>query len=225
MSVHSSVGCVPILRFGTGAAAALFAETGLRRMDRRLCPDGTAGGVEYLEPEDPGAARGRSLNHRRCQAVITSGKNAHVTIVIAVTDPGAAKNGIRAFIVPTTRQAKRSEKLGLNASDTPQIASNGMKIPAENRLGEEGGGYRIPLSNLEVGHIGIAAQSVGMAQAAFEAARDYAGERKAFGKPFAEHQAVAFRVADMPTKIEAARQLVWHAASLREVGIPCISVA
>ena len=100
-----------------------------------------------------------------------------------------------------------------------------MKIPFDNRLGEEGEGYRIALSNLEGGRIGIAAQSVGMARAAFEAARDYAGERKAFGKAIAEHQAVAFRLADMATQIEAARQLVRHAASLREAGIPCISQA
>ena len=146
-----------------------------------------------------------------------------------MTDPGAAKNGITAFIVPTDTPGyevlRVEEKLGLNASDTCQIAFNGMKIPVENRLGEEGEGYRIALSNLEGGRIGIAAQSVGMAQAAFEAARDYAGKRKAFGKAIAEHQAVAFRLADMATQIEAARQLVWHAASLREAGIPCISQA
>ncbi|HEX5935950.1 MAG TPA: acyl-CoA dehydrogenase family protein, partial [Pseudorhizobium sp.] len=114
---------------------------------------------------------------------------------------------------------------GLHASDTCQIAFNGMRIPAELRLGEEGEGYRIALANLEGGRIGIAAQSIGMAQAAFEAARDYARERKAFGKPIADHQAVAFRLADMATQIEAARQLVWHAASLREAQMPCLSEA
>ncbi|ODS55844.1 MAG: acyl-CoA dehydrogenase [Agrobacterium sp. SCN 61-19] len=230
MSVHSSVGCVPILKFGT--------EEQQQRFLPKLASGEWIGGFALTEPQAGSDASNLKTRARRegdhyvidgAKQFITSGKNGHVIIVFAVTDPGAGKNGITAFIVPTDTRGyevlRVEEKLGLNASDTCQIAFNGMKIPVENRLGEEGEGYRIALSNLEGGRIGIAAQSVGMAQAAFEAARDYAGERKAFGKAIAEHQAVAFRLADMATQIEAARQLVWHAASLREAGIPCISQA
>ena len=230
MSVHSSVGCVPILKFGT--------EEQQQRFLPKLASGEWIGGFALTEPQAGSDASNLKTRARRegdyyiidgAKQFITSGKNGHVIIVFAVTDPGAAKNGITAFIVPTDTPGyevlRVEEKLGLNASDTCQIAFNGMKIPVENRLGEEGEGYRIALSNLEGGRIGIAAQSVGMAQAAFEAARDYAGKRKAFGKAIAEHQAVAFRLADMATQIEAARQLVWHAASLREAGIPCISQA
>jgi len=230
MSVHSSVGCVPILKFGT--------EEQRQRFLPKLASGEWIGGFALTEPQAGSDASNLKTRARRegdhyvidgAKQFITSGKNGHVIIVFAVTDPGAGKNGITAFIVPTDTPGyevvRVEEKLGLNASDTCQIAFNGMKIPFENRLGEEGEGYRIALSNLEGGRIGIAAQSVGMAQAAFEAARDYAGERKAFGKAIAEHQAVAFRLADMATQIEAARQLVWHAASLREAGIPCISQA
>lgn len=230
MSVHSSVGCVPILKFGT--------EEQQQRFLPKLASGEWIGGFALTEPQAGSDASNLKTRARRegdhyiidgAKQFITSGKNGHVIIVFAVTDPGAGKNGITAFIVPTDTPGYQvlrvEEKLGLNASDTCQIAFNGVKIPVENRLGEEGQGYRIALSNLEGGRIGIAAQSVGMAQAAFEAARDYAGERKAFGKAIAEHQAVAFRLADMATQIEAARQLVWHAASLREAGIPCISHA
>ena len=230
MSVHSSVGCVPILKFGT--------EEQRQRFLPKLASGEWIGGFALTEPQAGSDASNLKTRARRdgghyiidgAKQFITSGKNGHVIIVFAVTDPGAGKNGITAFIVPTDTPGyevlRVEEKLGLNASDTCQIAFSGMKIPVENRLGEEGEGYRIALSNLEGGRIGIAAQSVGMAQAAFEAARDYAGERKAFGKAIAEHQAVAFRLADMATQIEAARQLVWHAASLREAGIPCISQA
>lgn len=230
MSVHSSVGCVPILKFGT--------EEQQQRFLPKLASGEWIGGFALTEPQAGSDASNLKTRARRegdhyvidgAKQFITSGKNGHVIIVFAVTDPSAGKNGITAFIVPTDTPGyevlRVEEKLGLNASDTCQIAFNGMKIPVENRLGEEGQGYRIALSNLEGGRIGIAAQSVGMAQAAFEAARDYAGERKAFGKAIAEHQAVAFRLADMATQIEAARQLVWHAALLREAGIPCISQA
>lgn len=230
MSVHSSVGCVPILKFGT--------EEQQQRFLPKLASGEWIGGFALTEPQAGSDASNLKTRARRegdhyvidgAKQFITSGKNGHVIIVFAVTDPGAGKNGITAFIVPTDTPGyevlRVEEKLGLNASDTCQIAFNGMKIPVENRLGEEGQGYRIALSNLEGGRIGIAAQAVGMAQAAFEAARDFAGERKAFGKAIAEHQAVAFRLADMATQIEAARQLVWHAASLREAGIPCISQA
>ena len=160
---------------------------------------------------------------------ITSGRNGHVVIVFAVTDPDAGKKGISAFIVPTDTPGyevvRVEDKLGQHASDTCQIAFNDLRLPADLRLGSEGEGLKIALSNLEGGRIGIASQSVGMARAAFEAARDYARTRVTFGKPIIEHQAIAFRLADMATRLEAARQLVLHAAQLREAGRPCLTEA
>lgn len=230
MSVHSSVGCVPILKFGT--------EEQKERFLPRLASGEWIGGFALTEPQAGSDASNLKTRARRdgdryvidgAKQFITSGKNGQMIIVFAVTDPDAGKKGITAFIVPTDTPGyeviRVEEKLGLHASDTCQIAFNEMRIPVDLRLGEEGEGYRIALANLEGGRIGIAAQSVGMAQAAFEAARDYARERKAFGKPIADHQAIAFRLADMAMQIEAARQLVWHAAALREAGMPCLSEA
>jgi butyryl-CoA dehydrogenase len=160
---------------------------------------------------------------------ITSGKTAQIAIIFAVTDPAAGKKGISCFCVPTDTKgyvvARLEDKLGQHASDTAQILFEDCQFPADCLLGNEGDGYRIALSNLEAGRIGIAAQSVGMARAALEAAVRYAKERVTFGKPIIEHQAVSFRLADMATKIEAARQLVWHAAILRDAGQPCLKEA
>jgi hypothetical protein len=160
---------------------------------------------------------------------ITSGKNAQIAIVFAVTDPAAGKKGISCFLVPTATPgyvvARLEEKLGQHASDTAQILFENCRIPADCLLGREGEGYRIALSNLEAGRIGIAAQSVGMARSALEAALRYAKERVTFGKPIVEHQAVNFRLADMATQIEVARQMVWHAAGLRDAGRPCLKEA
>ena len=160
---------------------------------------------------------------------ITSGKHADVAIVMAVTDKAAGKRGISAFLVPTKtpgyRVARLEEKVGQHASDTAQIAFEGCRIPVANLLGEEGQGYRIALSGLEGGRIGIASQSLGMARAAFEAALRYAKEREAFGHAIFEHQAVQFRLADMATRIEAARQLILHAAALKDSGQPCLKEA
>ncbi len=160
---------------------------------------------------------------------ITSGKHGDVAIVMAVTDKAAGKRGISAFIVPTKTPgyvvARLEDKLGQHASDTAQIVFEGCRVPAENRLGEEGQGLKIALSGLEGGRIGIGAQAIGMARAAFEAALAYAKDRVAFGKPIFEHQAVQFRLADMATQIEAARQLVHHAASLKDAGLPCLKEA
>lgn len=230
MSVHSSVGCVPILKFGN--------EDQKERFLPRLASGEWIGGFALTEPQAGSDASNLKTRARRdgnhyvidgAKQFITSGKNGQMIIVFTVTDPDAGKKGITAFIVPTDTPGyevvRVEEKLGLHASDTCQIAFNEMRIPMELRLGEEGEGYRIALANLEGGRIGIAAQAVGMAQAAFEAARDYARERKAFGKAIIDHQAVAFRLADMATQIEAARQLVWHAATLREAGMPCLSEA
>ena len=160
---------------------------------------------------------------------ITSGKNGDVAIVMAVTDKLAGKKGISAFIVPTNAPgysvARIEDKLGQHSSDTAQINLENCRVPAENLLADEGMGLKIALSGLEGGRIGIAAQSVGMARAAFEAALKYSKERVAFGKPIFEHQALQFRLADMATQIEAARQLIHHAASLKDAGVPCLKEA
>ena len=160
---------------------------------------------------------------------ITSGKNGDVAIVIAVTDKAAGKKGMSAFLVPTHTPgyvvARLEDKLGQHSSDTAQINFDQCRIPAANLIGAEGEGYKIALSALEGGRIGIAAQSVGMARAAFECALQYAKERESFGQPIFNHQAVGFRLADCATQIEAARQLSWHAASLRDAGLPCLKEA
>ena len=164
---------------------------------------------------------------------ITSGKNADVALVMARTDntadKAAGKKGISAFIVDTKTPgyivARLEEKTGQHASDTAQIVFENCRVPAANRIGDEGQGYRIALSGLEGGRIGIASQAVGMARAAFEAALAYAKERESFGQPLFNHQAVQFRLADMATQIEVARQMIWHAATLRDAGRPCLKEA
>lgn len=160
---------------------------------------------------------------------ITTGKHSQLAIVFAVTDKSAGKKGISCFLVPTDTPgyivSRIEEKMGQHCSDTATIVFENCRIPAENILGEEGKGYKIALSNLESGRIGIAAQSVGMARAALDAAIEYANERKTFGVELVQHQAVAFRLADMATQIEAARQLIFHAASLKDAGQPCLKEA
>jgi butyryl-CoA dehydrogenase len=160
---------------------------------------------------------------------ITSGKNGDVAIVMAVTDKAAGKKGISAFIVPTPTPgysvARIEDKMGQHASDTAQVIFENCRVPAANRLGEEGQGLKIALSGLEGGRIGIAAQSIGMARAAFEAALAYSKDRVAFGQPIFEHQAVQFRLGEMATQIEAARQLTHHAAALKDAGVPCLKEA
>jgi len=156
---------------------------------------------------------------------ITSGKNADITLVFAVTDKKAGKKGISAFIVPTNtagyQVAHIEKKMGQRASDTAQLVFDNLEVPVVNRLGNEGEGYKIALSQLEGGRLGIAAQCVGMARAAYKAALQYAKERATFGKHLIEHQTIAFRLADMATQLEAARQLIWHAAMLKQAGKPC----
>ena len=160
---------------------------------------------------------------------ITSGQQGDVAIVMAVTDKAAGKKGISAFVVPTAtpgyQVARVEDKLGQHSSDTAQIVFENCRVPAANRLGDEGQGLKIALSGLEGGRIGIASQSVGMARAAFEAALRYSKERVTFGQPIFNHQAVQFQLADMATQIEAARQLIWHAASLKDAGRPCLKEA
>ena len=160
---------------------------------------------------------------------ITSGKHGQVAIVIAMTDKAAGKKGMSAFLVPTDTPgynvARLEDKLGQHSSDTAQINFDACRIPAENLIGQEGEGYKIALGALEGGRIGIAAQSVGMARSAFDVALAYAKERQAFGGSIFNQQAVGFRLAECATQLEAARQLIWHAASLRDAGRPCLKEA
>lgn len=230
MSVHNSVACVPVLRYGTEAQKERF----LKAMARGEL----LGAFALSEPEagsDAANLRTRAARNGDgyvldgVKQFITSGKHADIVITFAVSDKPAGKKGISAFIVPTDSEGYRvtrvERKLGQHASDTAQIVFDGLKLSRDHLLGAEGEGYRIALSNLQGGRIGIAAQSVGMARAAFEAALGFAKERVAFGKPIAEHQAIAFRLADMATRIEAARTLVHHAAVLRDSGQPCLKEA
>lgn len=160
---------------------------------------------------------------------ITSGKIGRYVIVFARMEGTRGKDGITAFLVPTQTPgyevARIEQKLGQRASDTCSLRFTAMEVPESARIGAEGEGYRIALASLETGRIGIAAQSVGMAQAAFDMARDYARERKSFGVPLIAHQAVAFRLADLATQLEAARQMVLHAARLKDLGQPCLTEA
>ena len=230
MSVHNSVGCMPILRYGS--------EDQKQRFLKPLARGEQLAAFCLTEPDAGSDAAALKTRARRSgnqwvlsgtKQFITSGKNADVAIVFAVTDPDAGKKGISAFIVPTRTPgytvASVEHKLGQRCSDTAQIVFDEMELTPDLMLGEEGQGLRIALSNLEGGRIGIAAQAVGMARAAFEAALRYAGERQTFGKPLTGHQAVAFRLADMATRIEAARHLVLNAAALRDAGRPCLKEA
>jgi butyryl-CoA dehydrogenase len=230
MSVHNSVGCGPILAFGS--------EEQKQRFLKPMARGEWLGAFCLTEPHtgsDASAIRTRARKDGNryilsgTKQFITSGKNADVAIVFAVTDPDAGKRGISAFIVPTStpgfRVASLENKLGQNLSDTAQIVFEDMELTPDLLLGEEGQGYRIALANLEGGRVGIAAQSVGMARAALDAALAYAQDRETFGVKLMEHQAVAFRLADMATKIEVARQMVLHAALLREAGKPALKEA
>ncbi|WP_028994020.1 acyl-CoA dehydrogenase [Azonexus hydrophilus] len=160
---------------------------------------------------------------------ITTGKHAHMAIVFAVTDKAAGKKGISCFLIPCNTPGfivgRTEDKMGQHASDTVQIILENCRVPASALLGKEGEGYKIALSNLEAGRIGIAAQSIGMARAAFEAAVRYARERVTFGQPIIEHQAVNFKLADMNTLLDAARLMVWRAAQLKDAGKPCLKEA
>jgi len=230
VSVQNSVVCGPILAFGTDAQKAQYLAP--------LAHGELLGCFCLTEPQvgsDAGAIatraekRGDHYVLNGVKQFITSGKNADVAVVFAVTDKAAGKKGISAFIVETRTPGylvtRIEDKLGQHASDTAQITFDNCAVPAANLLGAEGAGYRIALGNLEAGRIGIAAQAVGMARAALDAALAYARERTSFGKPIVDHQAVNFRLADMAVQVEAARQLVWHAATLRDAGQPCLKEA
>jgi alkylation response protein AidB-like acyl-CoA dehydrogenase len=230
MSVHNSVGCGPILAWGSDA------------QKKAWLPDMAAGRkVGCFCLTEPQA--GSEANNLRTRAVlkdgrwvlngnkqfVTNGKRARVAIVFAVTDPELGKKGLSAFIVPTDTRGftpqKLEDKLGIRASDTCAIVLEDCSIPEENLLGPRGKGLAIALSNLEGGRIGIAAQALGIARAAFEAALAYAKERTQFGKKLVEHATIGNYLADMHTRINAARLLILHAARMRTEGIPCLSEA
>lgn len=225
MSVHNSVACMPIYHFGSAEQKSSYLP--------KLTSGQMLGAFCLTEPE-----AGSDASALACTAVlegdsyilngtkqfITSGKNADLAIVFARTDEG--KRGITAFLVhtdnPGYQVGRVEEKLGQRSSDTCQIILDNCKVAVTDRLGEEGQGYKIALSNLEGGRIGIAAQSIGMARAAFEAATSYANTRTSFGAPIITHQSIAFKLADMATQIEAAHHLLLNAANLREAGAPCL---
>jgi hypothetical protein len=230
MSVQNSVVCGPLNTFGTEVQKERWL-TPLARGEKLGC-------FCLTEPHvgsDAAAIRTRAVRegaHWTLTGVkqfITTGRNADCALVFAVSDKGAGKRGISAFLVPSDAPGyvvtRVEHKLGQRASDTAQITFENCRVPADHLVGGEGEGYRIALSNLEGGRIGIAAQAVGMARAAYEAALAYARERETFGKPIIEHQAVNFRLADMAMQIEVARQMVWHAAALRDAKRPCLKEA
>lgn len=223
MSVHNSVVCMPILKYGSDQQKQQFLIP--------LAQGEMLGAFALTEPQ-----AGTDASHLKTRAIkkgddyiitgskhfITSAQHADVVIVFAVTDPEKGKKGISAFLVPTDIAGysvlRLEEKMGQHASDTGQIQLDQIQLSKDYLLGEEGEGYKIALDNLAGGRIGIASQSVGMAQASLDEAVQYAKERYAFGQPIINHQAVAFRLADMATQVAVARQMVWHAASLREAG-------
>lgn len=234
MSVHNSVGCVPILRFGTAAQQAQWLP--------RLASGEVIGAFCLTEPQagsEADALRTRAVLENGedgdhwvitgAKQFITNGRRAGMAIVFAVTDPELGKKGLSAFIVPTHTPGfvveREEHKMGIRASDTCAISLQGVRVPVDHLLGQRGEGLKIALSNLEGGRIGIGAQAVGIARAALEAARSYARERTQFGKPIAEHQAISQLLADMHTRLNAARLMVHHAARLRMAGVPCISEA
>jgi butyryl-CoA dehydrogenase len=231
MSGHNSVGCLPILQFGTEAQKEMFLPA-LARGEHlsAFCLTEPHAGSDASTLRTRADKNGAHYVLNGTKQFVTTGSNADVALVFARTGaPDSGKRGISAFIVPTKTPgyivARIEAKMGQRASDTCQIVLEDVAVPKENRLGDEGEGYRVALANLESGRIGIASQAVGMARSAFEAALAYAKERKTFGKAIIEHQAVGFRLADMATEIEAARQMVRHAAALRDAGRPCLVAA
>jgi hypothetical protein len=230
MSVNNSPDCAALLSYGSDEQK----EKWLKPLARgeilgAFCLTEPHAGSDASNLKTRAVKKGNGWVLNGVKQFITSGRSADMALVFAVTDPANPKRGISCFIVPTKTPgylvASVEKKLGQKSSDTCQIAFENCEVGADALMGAEGQGYRIALGNLEIGRIGIAAQSVGMARAAFELARAYAGEREAFGTKIINHQAVQFRLADMATKVAVARQMVLHAASLREAGQPCLTEA
>jgi butyryl-CoA dehydrogenase len=227
MSGHNSVGVMPVLVYGTEAQKQRYVrDLASGRKLTAFALTEPQGGSDAASIRTRAVRKGDTYVLNGTKQFITSGATADVALVIAVTDPAGGKRGISAFLVDTKapgwKVSRIEKKMGQNASDTCEIQLENLVVPAEDRLGEEGQGYRIALANLEGGRIGIGSQCVGMAGAALQMAVRYAHERHAFGKPIFEHQAVSFRLADMATKLEAARQLVLHAAALKDTKQPCL---
>ena len=230
MSVHNAPFCAILERYGSAAQKEQVLRPGARGEFI-----GAFALTESHAGSDASALRTRALRKsdryvlNGSKQFITSGKIGKYVIVFAVTDPANPKRGISAFLVPTDAKgytvSKIEHKLGQKASDTASLNFDDLEVPIENLIGAEGEGYRIALSSLETGRIGIASQSVGMAQAALDAAVRYAAERKSFGKSLLEHQAVNFRLVDAKTRLEAARQLVFSAARMKDAGMPCLDQA
>jgi alkylation response protein AidB-like acyl-CoA dehydrogenase len=230
ISVQNSVGCMPLLQYGSEEQKQRFLVPMAKGLVRScFCLTEPQAGSDAAAIETRARRRGNRWVLNGTKQFITSGGSAQVAIVFAVTDPAHGKNGISAFIVPTDtpgyRVARLEHKLGQRASDTAQLVFEDMELTPDLMLGPEGEGYKIALSNLEGGRLGIAAQSVGMARAAYEAALAYAQQRETFGEKIIAHQAVAFRLADMATQIAAARGLVLDAAARRDAGEPCLKEA
>ena len=230
LSVQNSVGCMPVFQYGSEEQKQRFLEPMAKgEMLACFCLTEPQAGSDAAAIRTRARRRGNLWVLNGTKQFITSGSTADLAIVFAVTDPAAGRKGISAFVVPTStpgyRVARLEHKLGQRASDTAQLVFEDMELTPDLLLGGEGDGYRIALSNLEGGRIGIAAQAIGMARAAYEAALAYAKEREAFGEKLIAHQAVAFRLADMVTQIAAARGLVLDAAVRRDDGEPCLQEA
>jgi butyryl-CoA dehydrogenase len=230
MSGHNSVGCMPIVKFGNDDQKRRFLRPMAEgRMLSAFALTEAQGGSDAAAMTTTAVRDGDQYVLNGTKQFITSGKNADVAIIFARTGSPGTKDGISAFIAPTGAKGytvlRVESKLGQRASDTCEIALNDMRVPVQNRLGQEGEGLLIALSNLQGGRIGIAAQSVGIARAAYEAALSYARERVVFGKKIIDHQAVGFRIAAMATRIETARQMVLHAAALTVAGQPSLMEA
>jgi len=230
LSVNNSVVCGPIASFGSDSQKERYLkEVASGRKLGCFCLTEPAAGSDASAIRTQAVKTGDGYLLSGTKQFITSGKNADIAIVFAVTDPTAGKQGISAFIVETDTEgfqvARVEEKLGQRSSDTAQIVFDQCHVPAENLLGDEGQGYKIALANLESGRIGIAAQCVGMARAAYETALSYSSERKSFNKTIIEHQSIGFKLADMATQLEAARLMVWNAARLKDSDLPCLKEA
>lgn len=230
LSVNNSVVCGSLLGFGDDFLKQTFLKPLASGQQLGcFCLTEPQAGSDASALKTRAQKQGDSYVLNGSKSFITSGANADVAIVFAVTDPDAGRKGISAFVVPTDNPGYQvgtvEQKMGQHASDTAQVFFENCMIPASHRLGDEGEGYKIALMNLESGRIGIGAQCVGMARAAFECALDYAHDRVTFGKPIIEHQSVAFRLADMATQLEAARLMVLNAADLRDRAEPCLKQA
>ncbi len=227
MSVHNSVGCMPILRYGTDDQKERFLKPLARgEMIGAFCLTEAHAGSDASAIKTRARKDGNKWVIDGSKQFITNGSTAGVALVFAVTDPDAGKRGISAFLVPTDTKGyvveRIEKKMGLNASDTCALRFEGVEVTPDLMLGEEGQGYKIALSNLEGGRIGIAAQALGIARAALDYAVGYAKERTSMGQPIMQHQAVGFRLADGATKLHAARQMILHAAALKDAGEPCL---